>query len=176
MSLVERPIGSRASTVQRTTRRTALERDACVSEIGAHSPPTLFHAGEGLRLERLPVGSRVVHPPPPLPALADVPGTIAAALDGPLGLDPLDALLRPGMRLTIAFDDLSVPLPPMRTPDIRGQIIEQVVERAYRAGVEDIQLIAALALHRRMTAAELRHAVGARTFAAFWPDRLHNHD
>ena len=64
----------------------------------------------------------------------------------------------------------------MRTPDIRGQIIEQVVERAYRAGVEDIQLIAALALHRRMTPAELRHTVGERNFAAFHPDRLHNHD
>jgi lactate racemase len=175
MSLVERPVGT-PTTIQRATRRTALERDACVSEIGEHSPPTLFHAGEQLRLERLPVGSRVINAPPPVPALADVPGTIAAALDGPLGQDPLDALLRPGMRLTIAFDDISVPLPPMRTPDIRGQIIEQVVERAYRAGVEDIQLIAALALHRRMTPAELRHAVGERNFAAFHPDRLHNHD
>ncbi len=35
-------------------------------------------------------------------------------------------------------------------------MIEQVLERAYRAGVDDIHLIAALALHRRMTPAELR--------------------
>ena len=40
----------------------------------------------------------------------------------------------------------------MKTPDIRGRVIEHVLERAYRAGVEDIHLIAALALHRRMTA------------------------
>jgi lactate racemase len=176
MSLVERhPVGHPAP-LQRSLRRTAVERDACVAEIAEHSPPTLFHAGETLRLERLPVGSRVVYPPPPLPALADVEGSIDAALDSPTGSDPFDALLRPGMRLTIAFDDLSVPLPPMRTPDIRGRIIERVVERAYRAGVDDIHLIAALALHRRMTPAELRHAVGERIFAAFHPDRLHNHD
>jgi hypothetical protein len=175
MSLVERsPNG--AAILQRATSSAALQRDACVGEIAPHSAPTLFHAGERFSLERLPVGTRTVHAPPPVPALADVPGSIAAALDAPLGTDPFDALLRPGMRLTIAFDDLSVPLPPMRAPDIRGLIIEQLVERAYRAGVDDIQLIAALALHRRMTPDELRHAVGERIFAAFHPDRLVNHD
>ena len=60
-------------------------------------------------------------------------------------MDPLDSLLSPGMKLTIAFDDISLPLPPMKTPDIRGRVIEHVLERAYRAGVEDIHLIAALA-------------------------------
>jgi len=80
------------------------------------------------------------------------------------------------MRLTIAFDDISLPLPPMRTPDIRERVIEQVLERAYRAGVDDIHLIAALAVHRRMTPDELRRAVGARVFDDFFPDRLYNHD
>ena len=91
-------------------------------------------------------------------------------------MDPLDSLLSPGMKLTIAFDDISLPLPPMKTPDIRGRVIEHVLERAYRAGVEDIHLIAALALHRRMTPAELKRAVGARVFDEFYPDRLYNHD
>ena len=91
-------------------------------------------------------------------------------------MDPLDSLLRPGMKLTIAFDDISLPLPPMKTPDIRGRVIEHVLERAYRAGVDDIHLIAALALHRRMTPAELKRAVGARIFDEFYPDRLYNHD
>ena len=91
-------------------------------------------------------------------------------------MDPLDSLLRPGMKLTIAFDDISLPLPPMKTPDIRGRVIEHVLERAYRAGVDDIHLIAALALHRRMTPAELKRAVGPRVFDEFYPDRLYNHD
>ena len=108
--------------------------------------------------------------------LIDVDAAICAALDSPLGMDPLDSLLSPGMKLTIAFDDVSLPLPPMKLPDIRGRVIEHVLERAYRAGVEDIHLIAALALHRRMTPAELKRAVGSRIFDEFYPDRLYNHD
>ncbi len=182
MSVVGRPrLGTPPVMERLSTRRpprvpAALEREASVVEVTESSPPTLFHAGETMRLERLPVGSRIVYPPPPLKGLADVDAAVAAALDAPLGMDPLDALLRPGMRLTIAFDDLSVPLPPMQAPDIRQTVIEQVLERAYRAGVEDIHLIAALALHRRMTPAELREAVGPRVFDAFHPDRLYNHD
>ena len=167
---------SAPTAADRPRRRPAAEREACVVEIAEKSPPTLFHAGESFRLERLPVGSRVVHPPPPLKGLADLDAAIDQALDEPLGSDPLDALLRTGMRLTIAFDDLSVPLPPMREPDIRGRIIERVLERAYRAGVDDIHLIAALALHRRMTPAELRRAVGPAVFDSFGPDELYNHD
>ena len=41
--------------------------------------------------------------------------------------EPLPALLRPGMRLTIAFDDISLPLPPMQAPDIRQRVIEAVL-------------------------------------------------
>ena len=163
--------------IERAKRRSpAAEREACVVEVHEHSPPTLFHAGESFRLERLPVGSRIVYPPPPLKGLIDVDAAICAALDSPLGMDPLDSLLSPGLKLTIAFDDISLPLPPMKTPDIRSRVIEQVLERAYRAGVEDIHLIAALALHRRMTPAELRRAVGTRIFDEFYPDRLYNHD
>ncbi len=176
MSL-DRPALPRRAVLERAARRNAaVRRGASVIEVTEHSPPTVFHSGEQLRLERLPVGARVVHAPPPVAALTDVEAAIADALDEPLGTDPLHALLRPGMRLSIAFDDLSVPLPPMRPPDVRGLIVEQVVERAYRAGVEDIELIAARALHRRMTDAELRHALGDRVFDAFWPDRLSQHD
>jgi hypothetical protein len=165
-----------ARMIERPRRHVAAEREACVVEVTESSPPTLFHSGEQFRLERLPVGSRVVYAPPPLKGLTDVDAAIAAALDSPLGMDPLDSLLSPGMKLTIAFDDISLPLPPMREPDIRSLVIEQVLERAYRAGVEDIHLIAALALHRRMTPAELKRAVGARVFGEFYPDRLYNHD
>ena len=74
------------------------------------------------------------------------------------------------MRLTIAFDDISLPLPPMQRPDVRELVIEQVLDAAAAAGVDDVVLIAALALHRRMTEAELRHALGDRIYDAFAPD------
>ena len=81
------------------------------------------------------------------------------------------------MRLTIAFDDLSLPLPPMRRPDNRQRVIEAVLDLAAAAGVDDVVLIAALGLHRRMTDAELRHAVGDRVFDAFAPSgKLLQHD
>ena len=51
------------------------------------------------------------------------------------GSDPLPALLRPGMKLTIAFDDISLPLPPMKSPDIRQRVIEQVLDMAAAAGI-----------------------------------------
>src|SRR5262245_66425981 len=81
------------------------------------------------------------------------------------------------MKLTIAFDDISLPLPPMKRPDVRQRVIEQVLDLAAEAGVDDVHIIAALALHRRMTEAELRHAVGDRVYDAFAPSgRLYNHD
>ncbi|HLH45818.1 MAG TPA: lactate racemase domain-containing protein, partial [Acidimicrobiales bacterium] len=98
---------------------------------------------------------------------------VAEALDHPKGgSPPLSALLRPGMRLTIAFDDVSLPLPPMRRPDNRQRVIEAVLDLAAEAGVDDVVLIAALALHRRMTEAELRHALGDRVYDAFAPHGL----
>ena len=64
------------------------------------------------------------------------------------------------------------PLPPMQAPDIRQLVIEQVLDMAAAAGVDDVVLIAALALHRRMTEAELRHALGDRVYDAFAPHGL----
>src|SRR4051812_49953283 len=81
------------------------------------------------------------------------------------------------MKLTIAFDDVSLPLPPMRQPDNRQRVIEAVLDMAAAAGVDDVHLIAALALHRRMTESELREAVGDRVYDALAPHgALYNHD
>jgi hypothetical protein len=94
----------------------------------------------------------------------------------PHNSEPLPELLKPGMKLTIAFDDISLPLPPMKAPDIRGRIMEAVIEMAAAKGVEDIKVIVANALHRRMTASEIKHAVGERVYRSFYPDDLYNHD
>ena len=95
----------------------------------------------------------------------------------PIDSEPLRARLFPGMQLTIAFDDISLPLPKMRRPDIRQRIIEAVLDIAAEVGVDDVHLIAALALHRRMTEAELRYCLGDRIYDAFAPrGQLYNHD
>jgi hypothetical protein len=149
-----------------------------VLEVDGSTPPILFHHGEGFRLERLPPGrSRVIYPREPLEGIEDPDAAIRHALEHPLDADPLRAQLWAGMKLTIAFDDVSLPLPPMVKPDIRQRVIEAVLDLAAQAGVDDVMLIAALALHRRMTEAELRQALGGRVYDAFAPSkRLVQHD
>ncbi len=153
-------------------------RPGVVLEVDRSTPPTLFWHGEGFRLEKLPVGSRIVYAPEPVSPLANPDSAIRQALENPLGDSaPLSSLLRPEMKLTIAFDDVSLPLPPMRAPDVRQRVIEAVLQMAAEKGVDDVQLIAALALHRRMTDDELRHILGERVFNAFAPyGLLRQHD
>jgi hypothetical protein len=155
-----------------------MPRPGFVFEVDRSAPPTLFWRGEGFGLEKLPAGrSRVIYPAEPLAPLDDIDGAIRAALLHPIDSDPLPARLFPGMKLTIAFDDVSLPLPKMRRPDVRQRVIEAVLDFAAAAGVDDVHIIAALALHRRMTEAELRHAVGDRVYDAFTPrGLLYNHD
>lgn len=153
-------------------------RPGFVLDVDRQTPPILFHHGEGFRMEKLPVGrSRVIYPSEPLEGLKDPDGEILDALLNPIEDDPLPEILTPGMKLTIAFDDISLPLPPMAKPDVRQRLLEAVLDMAAAAGVDDVHIIAALALHRRMTDAELRHAVGDRVFEAFHPHGLlYNHD
>ena len=107
----------------------------------------------------------------------DIDAAIRHALLNPIEMDPLPTLLFPGMKLTIAFDDISLPLPKMTRPDIRQRVIESVLDLAAEAGVDDVHIIAALALHRRMTEDELRHMLGDRVYDAFAPrGMLYQHD
>ena len=83
-------------------------RPGFVLDVDRNTPPIVFHHGENFRLEKLPVGrSRVVYPSEPLEGLSDPEGAIKDALLNPLGdSEPLPSLLKPGMKLTIAFDDI----------------------------------------------------------------------
>ena len=154
-----------------------MPRPGFVLEVDERTPPLLVHEGEGFRMQTFPLGTRVVYPPDPLPGVRDVNAAIRHALLHPVGdSQPLPELLKPGMRLTIAVDDISIPLPPMTLPDIRQRILEHVIELAARAGVEDVKIVVATALHRRMTASEIRRMVGERVFRSFYPDDLSNFD
>jgi len=155
-----------------------MPRPGFVLDVDKSTPPTLFWHGEGFRLEKLPADrSRVIYAPEPHDAIDDIDGAIRASLLNPIDMDPLPSLLFPGMKLTIAFDDVSLPLPKMRRPDLRQRIIEQVLTMAADAGVDDVHIIAALALHRRMHEFELRHALGDRVYDAFEPrGLLYQHD
>ncbi len=155
-----------------------MPRPGFVLEVDRSTPPIMFWRGENFSLETLPAGrSRVIYPPEPLDPIEDIDGAIRNALLHPHDQDPLPAQLFPGMKLTIAFDDVSLPLPKMRTPDNRQRVIEAVLDLAAEAGVDDVHIIAALGLHRRMHEYELRHALGDRVYDAFHPrGTLYQHD
>ena len=141
------------------------------------TPPLVVENGDGFRMERFPLGTQVIYPAESLPAVADLAEAVDGALDAPRDSEPLADRLRPGMRLTIAFDDIAVPVPRMRRPDIRGTIIEAVLVRAAAAGVDDVALVGATGLNRRMTPAELQYLLGERVFRSFFADGLlTNHD
>ncbi|WXA83044.1 nickel-dependent lactate racemase [Pendulispora rubella] len=139
------------------------------------APRTIF-AGDRLVEVDMPPGTRVIYPRSPLAPLKDVDAAIRYALNHPYGTDPLHARLRPGMKVVIAIDDISLPLPQMRRPDVRERVLTVVLSMLADHGVEDVEMIIATAVHRRMTANEIRHIVGDRIFNAYYPDRLYNHD
>ncbi len=153
-----------------------MEREQLATFVESSRQRFLFHYGEGFLWESLPVGTRVIYPPPPLEPFADLDAAIERALENPVNADPLSAQLRRGMKVTIAFDDLSLTLPPMQQPDVRQRIIEHILQKCAEKGVDDIHLIAAVGLHRKMTTDELRHQLGDRIVKAFYPHRLYNHD
>ena len=136
----------------------------------------LFHYAENFLYEEVPEGTRVIYAPPPLEAITEVKTATEQAIENPLGCPPLSTQLRPGMKVTVAFDDLSLPLPPMQRPDLRQLILEVVLEKLASGGVTDVHLIVATGLHRRMTGPEIRRCVGTKVFDEFYPDRLYNHD
>jgi hypothetical protein len=149
-----------------------MPRPGFVLDVDKSTPPIMFWRGENFSLEKLPADrSRVIYAPEPHKPIDDIDAAIRHSLLNPIEMDPLPALLFPGMKLTIAFDDISLPLPKMTRPDIRQRIIEAVLDMAAEAGVDDVHIIAALALHRRMTEDELRHQRGVRAARPALPAR-----
>ena len=140
------------------------------------SAKRVIWSGEDLIELDLPPGTRVIYSREPMRGLRDVPAAIRYALNHPEGMEPLSRLLKKGMKVTVAVDDISVPLPAMVKPDLRQLMLEALIEMFDAAGVEDFHVIVATAFHRRMTNREIRRMTGNAIFDRLHPDRLYNHD
>ena len=154
----------------------SITRDGNIEFIDAKSGPRLIHHGTRFREVILPRGTRVIHPNQPMEPLGNPKAAIRYALQHPEEMDPLFAQLRPGMKLSIAIDDISLPLPPMVLPDLRETILTEILKLCGDYGVDDIHIIVATALHRRMTGPEIRRMVGKKIYDGYYPDRLYNFD
>jgi lactate racemase-like protein len=157
-------------------RKALVSHQDSVVHLDQRSAPRLLWYGEDLLSVKLPAGTRVVYPNPTIPGLRDRARAIRHAIANPEQMEPLAALLRPGMKVTIAIDDISLPLPKMRRPDVRESVLTIVLQMLAEKGVEDVHIIVATSFHRRMAPFEIQHAVGAKIFREFYPDRLYNHD
>jgi len=110
-----------------------------VVTLDRQSAPRTIFAGDKLAVVDMPPGTRVIYPRPPLAALKDPDAAIRYALNHPENMEPLHALLSPGMKVTIAVDDISMPLPIMRTPDVRQLVLEIVCELLADHGVTNVK-------------------------------------
>src|SRR5258708_8970983 len=149
--------------------RQSYDEDSQVVIQEKRSPPRMLFSDTEILLEEVPVGTRVVFPNPPIEELSNWRAAIRWAINHPEGCDPLHAQLRPGMKVVVAIDDISLPLPPMRPPDVRQMMLEIVLQLCADSGVDDVHLLVANALHRRMTPAEMKPMVGKRIFQAPYP-------
>src|SRR5438093_12359976 len=92
-------------------RNALVSHDGCVVHLEKNSAPRLMWYGEDLLSVKLPAGTRILYPNPTIPGLEDRDAAIEYALAHPQEMEPLVALLKPGMKVTIAIDDISLPLP-----------------------------------------------------------------
>ena len=66
--------------------------------IDKDSAPRIMPNGEDFILEDIPIGTRVIYPNPPIKGLPNKEAAIRYAVNHPLEMEPLYALLEPGMR------------------------------------------------------------------------------
>ena len=147
-----------------------------VSEPGEE---VLMQFGESMRVEELPEGTRVVYPGVRANASSDAKtmrAMVEHALDNPIGQPPLREKIRRLLKakrrpkILFAFDDVSIPLPPMRSPDIRAVILEEAERRCMEEGIDarDVKFVCSIALHRYIREEEFRHVCGAKLFRKYY--------
>src|SRR2546422_7079836 len=83
-------------------RKALVSHEGCVVHLEQDSAPRLMWFGEDLLSVKMPAGTRVMYPNPTIPGLPNREAAIRYALAHPEEMEPLAALLRPGMKVTIA--------------------------------------------------------------------------
>ncbi len=150
-------------------------RPGFVLQVDDRTPPLLSAASDYLGLARLPKGASVLYPADGEPS-RDRVELIRVGLESMVEGGSLAAKLRPDMKLTIVFSDCTQPAVPMNY-DVRQAIIERICELAAHIGVDDVVLVAATGVRRKMTDAECAAILGDRVCQSFLPGgRLISHD
>jgi len=90
-----------------------------------------------------------------LPALTDLRRAIIDSVRNPIGSEPIDKMVKPGMKVVIVADDITRATP-------RDKIIPVLLDELNNAGVsdDDITVVIALGTHRYMTNEEILKCFG----------------
>ena len=72
-----------------------MARPGFVLEVDERTPPLLVHQGEGFRLQKFPMGTRVIYPPDSLPRIRGLRNHIRQQLEHPHDSEPLGSSSSP---------------------------------------------------------------------------------
>jgi len=128
--------------------------------------------GNGKKDFSLPRGWNLIsnQDKPSISGVSDPNQEIKRALDHPIGSSKIEELARPGMEVTLLFDDLQRPTPVHLA-------LPEILNRLNRAGIQDNRIsgICALGTHPVPTMEQLRKKVGEETFSRL-KGRISAHD
>ncbi len=124
----------------------------------------------------VPDHTRIVNPGYGLAKLEAAENQEKAIVEGilnPIDLDPISEIAKKGSKVTVAFDDPTVPC----YGNVWEIAIKTVMEELKKAGVSksDVRLICANALHRKFRMSELEKILGWEIIEAYG-DRITCHD
>ncbi len=147
----------------------------CLVTLDRHSAPRVLCAGDRLVEVALPAGTRVVYGSR-LTAAHEAP---ASAVDRALAQShserSLEERLRPGMRVTVVVDAGQHFGRIDAARDPRPVMIAALLRRLEARGVQDVTVLLAVGLERRLRPAEVQQVVGARSVRRLG-ERLVQHD
>lgn len=134
--------------------------------------------GDGYISAALPERTRVIEGKPPLPAIPDISERLREVIAGPIAHEPLNKLVSGKSRVVIAFDDASGAYFQTQRTDFRQTAIEVMVEELRKAGVSlnNITLLLAQGLHRKLSRTEMETFLGRRLVLQFGYNNLYCHD
>ncbi len=136
--------------------------------------------GNHLINAKIPDNSDVFFAKPPIPGIkrTALREKTQQAFENPLEMPPLRELVDGNSKVLILFDDNCQPFPATKKPDLRQIMIETLLKLLYEYEVEkkNIELMCAVALHRKMKKHELEYMLGKDIMDEFYPHQLRNFD
>ncbi len=136
----------------------------------------IIYFGDDVFLHDFSDNIDIYHAKDPMRPLENARNAIKEAIENPIESKKLGELITNASEISICFDDISVPLPPMKK-DVRALAAEVIVEKLTDIGVkkENIRFTCATGLHRKCTPRELKHMLGKKIYTAF-KSQIYNND